>query len=150
MPSTPSFTGGENRQHRFQRQAIRKYLDIRNTLTRQASCCLVPLFEPNLHIVLELRRVLLRSQRFMPINWPSSVSPPAITYVLILLLFILQQGCETTPTESWKTPLTEDTRRTIVTVGIMVSEELPRVTVDLPSKGAASGAGRKAGKWAGN
>lgn len=86
----------------------------------------------------------------MPNNWSSSISPPAITHVLILLLFILQQGCATTPTESWETPLTEDTRRTILTVGIMVSEELPRVTVDLPSKGAASGAGRKAGKWAGN
>ena len=86
----------------------------------------------------------------MPNNWSLSRLSPAITSVLILSLFLLQQGCITLPREPWSPPLTEDTRRSILTVGIMVSEELPRVTIDLPSKGAASGAGRKAGKWSGN
>jgi hypothetical protein len=46
--------------------------------------------------------------------------------------------------------LTEDIRGNIHRLEVEITEELPRVTLWLPSKGAASGAGRKAGKWAGN
>lgn len=83
-------------------------------------------------------------------NWSPSISPPAITSLLILLLVFLQQGCATAPMEIGRSPVTEETRSKFRSVGIAVSEELPRITLDLPSKGAVSGAGRKAGKWAGN
>jgi len=47
----------------------------------------------------------------------------------------------------WSPPVTEDMRDKIRTIGMMVSEELPSVTLELPAKGTASGAGRKAWKW---
>ena len=75
---------------------------------------------------------------------------PAITRVLILSLLVLQQGCTTSPWMPWSPHVTEDVRAKIRTIGVVVAEELPRVTLELPSKGAASGAGRKAGKWSGN
>lgn len=52
--------------------------------------------------------------------------------------------------KQWSPHVTEEFRSRIHTVEIAVSEELPRVTLELPSKGAGSGAGRKAGKWSGN
>ena len=75
---------------------------------------------------------------------------PAIIKLLILSLLMLQQGCIPSPSRPWSPHVTEDVRAKIRTIRIVVAEELPRVTVELPSKGAASGAGRKAGKWAGN
>lgn len=75
---------------------------------------------------------------------------PIIIIVLILSLLIGQQGCTTPPMEPWSPHVTEDVRAKIRIIGIAVAEELPRVAVELPSKGAASGAGRKAGKWSGN
>ena len=75
---------------------------------------------------------------------------PAIIRVLILSLLMLQQGCTTSPWMTWSPHVTEDVRAKVRTIGVVVAEELPRVTLDLPSKGAASGAGRKAGKWSGN
>ena len=83
-------------------------------------------------------------------NWSHSRLLSAISSVLILSLLFLQQGCATAPTEPLNIPLAADMRRSIHTVGIVIAEELPKVTLDLPSKGAVSGAGRKAGKWAGN
>lgn len=77
---------------------------------------------------------------------------PSSIIVLILSLLVLQQGCTTSPLESpkprWALP--EDEQAKIRTIGIVVSEELPRVTLDLPSKGAAAGASRKAGIWSGD
>jgi len=75
---------------------------------------------------------------------------PAIIRVLILSLLLLQQGCTTSPWMPWSPHVTEDVRAKIRTIGVVVAEELPRVTLDLPSKGAANGAGRKARKWSGN
>jgi hypothetical protein len=69
---------------------------------------------------------------------------------LILSILMVYQGCTTPPLEPWSPHVTEDVRAKIRTIAIVVAEELPRVTVELPSKGAASGAGRKAGKWSGN
>lgn len=82
-------------------------------------------------------------------DWSVPMRPAFILSILILTVVILQQGCST-PVNEWRPHVREEVRSTIQTVGLMVSEELPRVTLDLPSKGAASGAGRKAGKWAGN
>jgi hypothetical protein len=76
--------------------------------------------------------------------------PAFILSILLLSILILQQGCAMKPAAGQWPLITEKVRTKIHTVGIAVSEELPRVTLDLPSKGAASGAGRKAGKWAGN
>jgi hypothetical protein len=73
-----------------------------------------------------------------------------LSWILILSLLMLQQGCTTPPWKPWSPHVTEDVRAKIRTIGVVVTEELPRVTVELPSKGAASGAGRKAGKWSGN
>lgn len=73
-----------------------------------------------------------------------------LSWILILSLLMLQQGCTTPPWKPWSPHVTEDVRAKIPTIGVVVTEELPRVTVELPSKGAASGAGRKAGKWSGN
>jgi len=75
---------------------------------------------------------------------------PVIIIVLILSLLIGQQGCTTPPMEPWSPHVTEDVRAKIRIIGIAGAEELPRVAIELPSKGAASGAGRKAGKWSGN
>jgi len=75
---------------------------------------------------------------------------PANIIVLILSLLMLQQGCTAPPLRPWSPHVTEDVRAKISTIGVVVAEELPRVALDLPSKGAASGAGRKAGKWSGN
>ena len=77
---------------------------------------------------------------------------PAIIIALVLSVLMLQQGCTATPISwrPWSPHVTEDVRAKIPTIGIVGAEELPRVTLDLPSKGAASGAGRKAGKWSGN
>jgi hypothetical protein len=76
---------------------------------------------------------------------------PAIS-LLILSVAILQQGCTATPIplEPWSPHVTEDVRAKIRIIGVTVTEDLPLVTVELPSKGAASGAGRKAGKWSRN
>lgn len=84
-------------------------------------------------------------------NECTPMRPVSILSILALSILILQQGC-TTPPPGIPSPtlLAERLRAKILTVGIVVSEELPRVTLDLPSKGAASGAGRKAGKWVGN
>jgi hypothetical protein len=68
----------------------------------------------------------------------------SLACLLILSVLMFQQGCTATP---WKPHGTEDVRVKINTIELAVAEELPRVTVELPSKGAASGAGRKAGKW---
>jgi hypothetical protein len=71
----------------------------------------------------------------------------SLSPLLILSVLMLQQGCTWKP---WSPHVTEDVRAKIRTIGVVVTEELPRVTVELPSKGVASGAGRKAGKWSGN
>lgn len=72
---------------------------------------------------------------------PSSLSPIA---TLVIVSALVLQGC-TTPAARQPPPLDN-----IHILEIKVTEELPRITLELPSKGAASGAGRKAGKWAGN
>jgi hypothetical protein len=74
--------------------------------------------------------------------------PPSLVPVLFLLL--LQEGCMAATWEVWSPHVTEEARATIRTIDIVVTEELPRVSLELPSKGALSGAGRKSGKWAGN
>ncbi|MGH7147104.1 MAG: hypothetical protein ACREIJ_04285 [Nitrospiraceae bacterium] len=77
---------------------------------------------------------------------------PAI-WLLIILALMVQQGCTASPGKQWGPwvpHVTEDVRARVRTIEVAVVEELPRVTVELPSKGAASGAGRKAGKWSGN
>lgn len=56
----------------------------------------------------------------------------------------------TTPPKPWTPHITEEVRAKIRTVEIAVSEEFPRMTLELPSKGAGSGAGRNAWKWSGN
>ena len=101
-------------------------------------------------MALKLRTSLSRDIRFMLKNWSFSISPRTTIGILLLPLLILQQGCATTPIESWQSRLPEYTRSQILTVDIVVSEALPRITLDLPSKGAASGAGRKTHKWVGN
>ena len=74
--------------------------------------------------------------------------PTSFLSILFLSILILQQGCATTaPPRPQSSQLSEEVRTKIRTVGITVSEELPHVTLDLPSKGALSGAGCKAGKW---
>ena len=70
--------------------------------------------------------------------------------LLILLALMGQQGCTASP-YPWMVPhVTEKVRATIHTIGIEVAEELPRVTVEFPSKGAGSGAGLIAGRWSDN
>jgi len=80
-----------------------------------------------------------------PYVWPLSCA-------LVLSVLMGQQGCTTPLLEPWSPHVTEDVRAKIRTIGIGVvgAEELPRATLELPSKGATSGAGRKAGKWSGN
>ena len=81
-----------------------------------------------------------------------SMRVPAIRLLIILVLMV-QQGCTAAPLKQWgpwSPHVAEDVRATIRTIGVAVAEELPRVTVELPSKGAASGARRKAGKWSEN
>lgn len=101
-------------------------------------------------MALELRTTFPRDMQFMLKNWSFSISPRTTIGILLLPLLILQQSCATTPIESWQSRLREQTRTQILTVDIVVSEALPRVMLDLPSKGAASGAGRKTHKWVGN
>lgn len=67
--------------------------------------------------------------------------------LMILSIFLVQPGCTTALQDPWKPHLQEELRARISTIQVVVAEDLPRVTVDLPSKGALSGAGRKAGKW---
>jgi hypothetical protein len=108
--------------------------------------------------------LLLVSQAkfFMLNDWSPSMRHPAIISILIFSLLLLQQGCTATPKpledvivrpvgpKPRLLHVTEDMRAKISTIGIAVAEELPRVTLELPSKGAASGAGREAVKSAGN
>jgi hypothetical protein len=70
--------------------------------------------------------------------------------VLSLSILLGLQGCTITPPKPWSPHITEEQRAKIHAIEITVSEEFPRVTLDLPSKGPTSGAGRKAGKWSGN
>lgn len=73
--------------------------------------------------------------------------PTSFLSILFLAILILQQGCAATPWTPWSPDIPKEERAHIRTVGITVSEELPRVTLDLPSQGALSGAGRGAGSW---
>ncbi len=82
------------------------------------------------------------------LGWP--VPPTSFRIILVLAILILQQGCVSTEPPRLKSPqLSEDVRTSIRTVDVTVSEQLPPVTLELPSKGALRGAGLRAGKWAG-
>jgi len=74
----------------------------------------------------------------------------SLSRFLILSVFMVQQGCTTPPLEPsmpWSPHIKEDVRAKISTIGVRVGEKLHSVTVELPSKGAASGARRKARMW---
>lgn len=66
--------------------------------------------------------------------------------LLFLSILILQQGCAATP-QSPGIHVPSEVRANIRTVGIIVSGQMPRVTLDLPARGALSGAARGAGSW---
>ncbi|MDH4187505.1 MAG: hypothetical protein OEV08_10935 [Nitrospira sp.] len=71
--------------------------------------------------------------------------------LLILSILLVSQGCGIHPrTIPWSPHLKEEARTQIHTIEVVVDETLPRVTLEGPSKGAFSGAGRKAGKWLAN
>lgn len=81
---------------------------------------------------------------------PLPMRPTSFLSILVLTIFILQQGCVSTEPPRLKTSqLSEEERTSIRTVGIAVSEQLPPMTLELPSKGALRGAGLRAGKWTG-
>jgi hypothetical protein len=47
----------------------------------------------------------------------------------MLSLFLMQQGCTTSPLKPWAPHVTEEVRATIRTIGVAVGEQLPRQTV---------------------
>ena len=75
-------------------------------------------------------------------TWQSPSVSSLATLVIVSALVL--QSCAT------PTPRQPPPRGDVHILEIEVTEQLPRITLELPSKGAASGAGRKAGKWAGN
>lgn len=75
-------------------------------------------------------------------TWQSPSVSSLVTLVIVSALVL--QSCAT------PTPRQPPPRGDAQILEIEVTEQLPRITLELPSKGAASGAGRKSGKWAGN
>lgn len=77
--------------------------------------------------------------------------PPSISTIatLVIVSALVLQGCAA-PTPAARQLQTEAMRGNVHIVKIEVIEQLPRIALELPSKGPASGAGRKAGKWAWN
>lgn len=74
----------------------------------------------------------------------------SLVRLLMLSIFLVPQGCTTSPLKPWAPHVAEDVRATIRTIGVAVAGELSRVTIELTPKGTTSGARRKAGKWSEN
>ena len=75
---------------------------------------------------------------------------PVCIIALSLSILLGLQGCATRPPKPPLPRVPEYLRTETRAIEIVVSEELPRVAMELPSKGAGSGARRKADKWTGN